>query len=57
MKNFSEFVKANKAEIYALAKENTRYNEDGVAVISRDDTWFYEDEWDEYFKKLTAPVT
>lgn len=46
MKNFSDFVKANKEKIYALAQKNTKYNRHGDAVISRNDSWFYEDEWD-----------
>lgn len=54
MKDFDNFVKANKAKLFALAESNTEYNEDGDAVISRNDPWFYEDEWDEYYKELTA---
>ena len=49
MKNFAEFVAANREKIYKLAEENTKRNSNGDAVISRSDTWFYEDEWDEYF--------
>ena len=49
VKNFSEFIKANKAKIYAHAQSNTKYNSKGQAVISRDDPWFYEDEWDKNF--------
>ena len=52
MKNFSEFVKANKEKIYSLAKKNTEYNSNGDAVISHKDSWFYEDEWDEDYKEL-----
>lgn len=54
MKNFEEFVKANKQIIFELAEKNTVRNQNGDAVISRDDPWFYEDEWDEYYKELTA---
>ena len=54
MKNFAEFVKANREKIYALAEKNTKYNEDGDAVISRDDPWFYDDVWDEDYKELIA---
>lgn len=52
MKNFSDFVKANKEKIYALAQKNTAYNSNGDAVISRNDSWFYEDEWDADYKEL-----
>lgn len=46
MKNFAEFVEKNRAKIYALAEKNTLRNQNGSTVISRDDPWFYEDEWD-----------
>ena len=54
MKNFTEFVEANKEKLYAHAERNTKRNAQGHAVISRDDSWFYEDEWGEYYKTLTA---
>ena len=54
MKNFEDFVRANKAAIYAAAEANTKRNANGDVVISRDDPWFYEDEWDDYYKELTA---
>ena len=52
MKNFNEFVKANKEKLYSLAKSNTKYNENGDAFISRKDSWFYEDEWDKDYERL-----
>lgn len=54
MKNFSEFVKANKEKIYSLARKNTQYNRNGDAVISRDDPWFYDDVWEYDYKELVA---
>ena len=54
MKNFAEFVKANREKIYALAEKNTKRNEAGHTVISRDDPWFYDDVWDEDYKELIA---
>ena len=54
MKDFEEFLRANKDKLYALAEKNTPRNANGDAVISRDDPWFYEDEWDDYYKELTA---
>lgn len=54
MKNFEEFVKANKKIIYEVAEKNTVRNKNGDAVISRADPWFYEDEWDEYYEELIA---
>ena len=47
MKNFADFLKANKEKIYEHAERNTQRNKNGEAVISRDDAWFDEDEWDD----------
>lgn len=44
VKNFAEFVRANKEKIYSQAEKNTKRNAQGHTVISRDDSWFYEDE-------------
>ena len=52
MKNFAEFVKANKKILYDFAEKNTKRNSNGDAVISKDDPWFYEDECDEHYKEL-----
>ena len=54
MKDWSAFLKANREKINALAEKNTEYNEEGNAVISRDDPWFYDDVWDEDYKELIA---
>ena len=54
MKDFDKFVKANREKLFALAERNTERNENGDAVISRNDPWFYEDEWDDYYKELVA---
>ena len=53
MKNsFSKILAANREKIYALAEKNSKPNSKGQATISRDDKWFYEDEWDVFFKVL-----
>ena len=54
MKDFEEFFRKHEAKINALAEANTKRNAAGQTVISRDDPWFYEDEWDDYYKELTA---
>ena len=41
---------SNKA--YKLAMNNTKYNSEGKAVISKDDEWANETEWDELFKQM-----
>lgn len=45
MKDFEEIYRANREKICALAEANTKRNAYGHTVISRDDPWFYEDEW------------
>lgn len=40
----------NKA--YKLAMENTKYNSEGKAVISSDDEWIEETEWDDMFEQM-----
>lgn len=54
MKNFAEFLKANRDKVNAQAEANTLRNAKGQTVIERDDPWFAEDEWDVYYKELTA---
>nr|DAP47526.1 MAG TPA: addiction module antitoxin [Caudoviricetes sp.] len=40
----------NKA--YKMAMENTKYNTEGKAVISSDDEWIEETEWDDMFEQM-----
>jgi addiction module RelB/DinJ family antitoxin len=40
------------AKAYYLAKENTKYNVDGKAIISKDDEWANEPEWDKVFQEM-----
>lgn len=42
---FQKFINENYEKIIEEAKKNTKYNDEGYAVISRDDPWFYEDDW------------
>lgn len=37
---------------YRVALNNTKYNEDGKPVISKDDEWVSETEWDDIFKQM-----
>ena len=37
---------------YQLAMHNTKYNSEGKAVISKDDEWVKETEWDDMFRKI-----
>lgn len=38
--------------VYKLAMQNTKYNKDGRAVISADDEWVEETEWDDMFEQM-----
>lgn len=49
--SLSNFIKQNKSKIYEQARKNTLLNKEGKAIISKDDDWFYEKEWDEFYKK------
>ena len=37
---------------YKMASDNTKYNDDGKAVISENDEWRDEKEWDEVFEQM-----
>ena len=37
---------------YKMASDNTQYNDDGKAVISENDEWRDEKEWDEVFEQM-----
>ena len=37
---------------YQMAMANTNYNADGKAVISSDDEWVEETEWDDMFEQM-----
>ena len=47
-------LEADKKRWRDFITRNTERNKNGDAVISRNDPWFYEDEWDDYYKELTA---
>ena len=46
------YHKINWKKAFEIAKKNTKYNSQGQAVITKDDEWRYETEWDEYAKVL-----
>lgn len=37
---------------YKMASDNTKYNDDGKAVISENEEWHDEKEWDEVFEQM-----
>ena len=54
MKDFAKFLADNREAVRKHIRSRDAYNANGDATISRDDPWFYEDEWDEYSKELIA---
>lgn len=40
------------AEAYRLAIKNTKYNAEGKAIISADDEWVNESEWDDMYRQM-----
>ena len=39
-------------KVYEFAKNKTKYNNEGRTVISKDDEWLVETEWDDLYKEL-----
>ena len=39
-------------EAYKFAMQNTTYNKEGKATISKDDDWANESEWDDMFEQM-----
>lgn len=52
-----DFIKQNKEKVYKIAEQNTTRNSKGQVIISKDDPWFNEDEWEEHFKELDEATT
>lgn len=49
-KEKEEYIMTQYSEkAYKMASDNTKYNADGKAVISENDEWRDEKEWDEVF--------
>ena len=52
-KEKEEYIMTQYSEkTYKMASDNTKYNADGKAVISENDEWRDEKEWDEVFGQL-----
>lgn len=52
MDNFKGFLEQNKDKIRKITDSNTKRNENGIPVISKDDPWRKEEEWDSLCKEL-----
>lgn len=53
MTALAQYLTTNRENAYAIATMNTRYNEQGRPVISKDDEWIQETEWDDLFSLLS----
>ena len=53
MNDFDQYLTENKQTAYDIAENNTVRNKDGRAVISKDDEWMQETEWDEFWKDIS----
>lgn len=52
-KEKEEYIMTQYSEkAYKMASDNTKYNADGKAVISENDEWRDEKEWDEVFERM-----
>ena len=52
MNEFDKYLADHKAEAYALAEQNTVYDENGRAMIPKGDECETETEWDDLFQEL-----
>ena len=53
--NLHEFIQANRERILLKSEANMKRGENGSVLISRNDDWFHEDEWDKLYEKLSDP--
>ena len=49
MSDFDKFMEKYGADLYAKARANTKYNDKGYAIISKNDEWIEETEWDDMY--------
>lgn len=50
--SFSDFVSQHREQIHKLSDANWKRNSDGKYVITKDDSWRQEHEWDDLNKEL-----
>lgn len=52
MSILEQYLGENKEKVYNFAKNNAKYNAQNRPIISKDDEWIKETEWDELYNKL-----
>lgn len=50
--SFEQYLKKNREKAYSFANANTKRDAEGHVVISKDDEWRRENEWDVLFYEL-----
>lgn len=48
------YYKANKNNLKSILSKNLKTNNKNIHVISKDDEWINETEWDELYNKLKS---
>ena len=49
--SFTDFIRTNKNTINKVVNSNTVKNKDGLTVITKNDPWRNEKEWDQFNKE------
>lgn len=49
MSALAKYLETNREQAYSFATANTKYNKQGHPMISKDDEWVEESEWDDLF--------
>lgn len=50
--DLQNLIKGNIGRAIELARETGKYNDKGEAVLSKDDEWREDNEWNNYYDKL-----
>lgn len=53
MSALAQYLENNREQAYSFATANTKYNKQGHPVITKDDEWAEESEWDDLFELLS----
>lgn len=52
MSALAQYLDTNRERAYSFATANTKHDEQGRPVVSKDDEWLNESEWDDLFEVL-----
>lgn len=52
----AQYLENNRGQAYSFATANTKYNKQGHPVITKDDEWAEESEWDDLFELLSLSL-